>query len=74
LVAQSPAGATGHVVSVKGNSGDYEEVAVLSGSTSGNQWLEVPLPGPIEDVRFVGIETFESPSWIAWRETSIMGS
>jgi hypothetical protein len=74
LVAQSPSGGTRHVISVKGESGDYVEIATLEGDTADNQWLEVPLGGPLEGIRFIGVETFESPSWVAWREISVLGS
>ena len=29
---------------------------------------------PLEEERFIGIETVESPSWVAWREMSILGN
>jgi hypothetical protein len=29
---------------------------------------------PLEEERFIGIETVESPSWVAWREISILGN
>ena len=74
LVAQNPSGSTRHVISVKGESGDYQEIATLTGETTDNQWLEVPLAGPLEGLRFIGVETFESPSWVAWREISVLGS
>jgi hypothetical protein len=74
LVAQDPSGSTRHVISVKGESGDYQEIATLTGDTAENEWLEVPLSGPLEGIRFIGVETFESPSWVAWREISVVGS
>jgi len=73
LVAQNPAGATRHVISVMGDTGEFQEVATLTGETSDGDWLEVPLLEPLEHVRVVGVETFESPSWVAWREISILG-
>lgn len=74
MVAQDPPGPTTHVVSVRGESGDWRELATVSGTTSDGQWLDVLLSSPLEAVRFVGIETVESPSWVAWREISILGT
>lgn len=74
LVAQDPPGPTAHVVSVRGESGDWRELATLSDTTSDGQWLDVVLSAPLEGVRFIGIETVESPSWVAWREISILGN
>ena len=74
LVAQDPPGPTAHVVSVRGESGDWRELAILSGTTSDGQWLDVAPSAPVEGVRFIGIETVESPSWVAWREISILGN
>jgi hypothetical protein len=73
LVAQDPAGPTTHVVSVRGDPGDWVELPALTGETSDGQWIEVPLPEPLSGVRFVGVETRESPSFVAWREISIRG-
>jgi len=73
LVAQDPPGPTTHVVSVRGEAGDWLEVATLSGDTSDGQWLDVPITTPLDGVRYVGIETVESPSWVAWRELSVLG-
>ncbi|MET0696663.1 MAG: discoidin domain-containing protein [Acidimicrobiia bacterium] len=74
LVAQDPPGPTTHVVSVRGESGDWREVATLSVTTIDGQWLDVVPSAPLEGVRFIGIETVESPSWVAWREISILGN
>jgi hypothetical protein len=74
LVAQDPPGETIRVVSVRGETGDWRELATLSGPTSDGQWLEVPLAGPVEGIRYVGVETVASPSWVAWREVSILGN
>jgi hypothetical protein len=74
LVAQDPAGETTHVVSVRGVPGDWTELATLSGPTSDGHWLEVPLEQPLSGIRYIGVETVASPSWVAWREISILGS
>ena len=36
-----------------------------SDTTSDGQWLDVVPSAPLEGVRFIGIETIESPSWVA---------
>jgi hypothetical protein len=54
--------------------GDWTELATLSGPTSDGQWLEVPLEQPLSGIRYIGVETVASPSWVAWREISILGS
>lgn len=53
------------MVSVRGDSGDWRELATLSDTTSDGQWLDVVPSAPLEGVRFIGIETVESPSWVA---------
>jgi hypothetical protein len=73
LVAQDPPGGTSHIVSARGESGDWREIAALTGDTSDGQWLEVPLAEPLEEIRYIGVETVTSPSWVAWREISILG-
>src|SRR5215211_846837 len=44
-------------------------VATLSGWTVNGECLELTLP--IGPVRYVKIETLESPSWVSWREIEI---
>ena len=73
LVAQDPPGETTHVVSGRAETGEWSQIATLTGSTSDGQWLEVPLPQPLASVRYIGVETVASPSWVAWREISILG-
>jgi hypothetical protein len=60
-------------VSVRGEAGDWLEVATISGDTRDGQWLDIPITEPLDGVRYVGIETVESPSWVAWRELSVLG-
>lgn len=73
LVAQSPAGPTRHVVSVRGSPGTYRTVATLEQSTTDGDWLEVHPDTVLTGVRFVRVETTRSPSWVAWREISVLG-
>jgi hypothetical protein len=75
-VAQSPAGRTTHLVSTRGpGAGDaYVVRGQLSGSTSDSQVLEITGGAPWANVRFVRVETLESPSWVSWREIEVLGS
>jgi hypothetical protein len=73
-LAQYPTGDTTHIVSTKGaGSGDGWIVrAQLSGSTSDAQVLEVASGAPWTTVRYVRVETVESPSWVSWREIEVL--
>jgi len=75
LVAQSPAGRTRHVVSVKGESGAWREVHIFDGVTDDGDLLIFARDGGLENVRFVRIETTRivADLWPAWREVTILG-
>lgn len=76
LVGQSPGGDTSHQVLVKGpNSGDkFQTAHIFSGVTDDLQWLRLAFPEPLQEVRYVRIETISSPSWIAWREIEVIAA
>jgi hypothetical protein len=74
LVAQDPAGPTTHVVTLRDEAGATLATYTLAAATSDGDWLEPDLGGPLGGVRFVRIDTTASPSWVAWREVSILGS
>ena len=74
LVSQYPAGATTHVVSVRAAGGSWRKVATLSGRTTDGQWLDVRPAEALAGIRYIRIETAASPSWVAWREVSVLGS
>ena len=74
VVSQSPSGPTRHRVSVGATRGTMQPVAVLQGSTLDGDVLKVELAS--EDggaVRFVRIDTTDSPSWVAWYEVRVFG-
>jgi F5/8 type C domain-containing protein len=74
LVAQSPAGSTLHRVLVRGpESGPATPVDEFTGDTTDGDWLEFVPEVPLENVRYVRVETVSSPSWVAWREIVVMG-
>lgn len=74
MVSQYPAGATTHLVSVRAAGGSWGKVATLSGRTTDGQWLDVRPAKALAGIRYIRIETTTSPSWVAWREVSVLGS
>jgi hypothetical protein len=74
LVSQSPAGATHHQVFVRGPQSRAGTLVVeFRGDTADGDWLEFVPDPPLENVRYVRIETVSSPSWAAWREIVVEG-
>ena len=72
LTAQSPKGETVHrVLGRAGPDEPYRLLNEFTGFTRDGQWLTYSPPTPWKDVRFLRIETTESPSWVAWREIRI---
>jgi hypothetical protein len=74
LVSQYPKGRTTHVVSIRGASGAWRPLATLQGGTADGQWLTISPTHPLTGVRAIRIETRTGPSWVAWREISILGT
>lgn len=74
LVAQWPEGNTIHRLQVRQSNADsYTTVHEFSGLTKDNDWL-VFIPGhPLENVRYIRIQTISSPSWVSWKEISVKG-
>ncbi|NOY99181.1 MAG: amidohydrolase family protein [Chloroflexi bacterium] len=70
-VAQYPNGYTVHRVLGKGTEGDYQLLYEFAGETQDGDVLVYTPPEPWRDIRFVKIETTESPSWAAWKEIVI---
>jgi hypothetical protein len=74
LVAQYPAGPTTHRILVRASGAEGGTlVQEFSGETQDGDWLVFSPSPPLEDVRYVRIETVSSPSWVAWREIQITG-
>lgn len=73
LVSQYPAGETVHRVRGRGADPDapYVTLYTFSGATADNAVLQFTPPQPWSGVRYVRIETLESPSWVAWREIEV---
>ena len=72
LTAQSPKGETVHRILGKTNGADaYRVLHGFAGATIDGQWLRYSPPAPWENLRFLRIETTDSPSWVSWREILI---
>lgn len=77
VVAQYPAeGATTHRVWTRGpGDGDaYVLRETLTGTTRDGQTLESRAGAPWAGVRFVRVETTQSPSWVAWKEVQVLAA
>jgi len=77
VVAQYPAeGATSHRVWTKGpGDGDvYVLRETLVGTTRDGQALEARAGAPWANVRYVRVETTQSPSWVAWKEIQVLAA
>ena len=72
-VSQYPEGLTTHQVSGRGESGAYRLLHQSRGQTTDGQQLEVTTAAAWAGVRYLKIETTESPSWVAWREIAVFG-
>ncbi len=74
VVSQDPAGGTRHSMLVKGagTGGEYVLLHTFNGRTADLAVLSVPLDGPLEGIRFIRIETEDSPSWVSWREIEVI--
>jgi hypothetical protein len=66
---QSPSGATVHTIYGGPDMAHLVELYTFSGNTVDNQTLTVS--GSFPNVRYLRVQTFVSPSWVAWREISV---
>jgi hypothetical protein len=73
IVAQSPSGSTDHRVWVRGSApGDQERLLhEFAGQTTDSDSLNYTPAQPVEEVRYVRVETVSSPSWVGWREIEV---
>jgi len=74
LVDQTPSGTTRHRVYGGPSSGSLALLYEFYGYTSKGQWLEWTPQTPISNVRYIKVETVQSPSWVAWFEIEPYGS
>jgi len=70
--SQYPEGRTVHRILGKGASGQFVELTKLDGSTRDGQTLVFKPAEPIQNIRFIRVETLLSPSWVAWREIEVI--
>jgi predicted amidohydrolase YtcJ len=72
-VSQYPDGETHHQIWAALKPGNYLLLTEFSGATVDQQTLTFQ-PETLPTVRFLKIETTQSPSWVAWREIEVFGS
>ncbi len=72
-VGQSPAGHTTHVIRVSVDGQSWAVLTTFSGDTTTGQVLEYLPAAPVSGIRYVQIQTTESPSWVAWPEIVVEG-
>jgi preprotein translocase subunit Sec61beta len=71
VITQSPEGDTLHQVWVGSAADQLSLVHTFEGFTSDSQVLEFRPDNPIENVRFIRVETKLSPSWVGWKEIEV---
>jgi len=71
-ISQYPEGKTIHRVLGKGANGQFTLLTTFEGNTVDGQTLIFTPVEPIPNIRYIRIETTESPSWVAWREIEII--
>jgi len=69
--SQLPDGNTRHIISMGDTPGTLVPRADLQGFTRDRQWLEWTAAPPVPNVRYVRVETTESPSWVSWFEIEV---
>ncbi len=76
LISQYPLGETIHNIYIRGpGTGDnYILLQTFAGVTADLDLLSVTITDPLEDIRYIRIETASSPSWISWREIEIIAA
>jgi WD40 repeat protein len=73
FAAQTPAGATTHVVLGRNRGGPWRTLATLRGQTFDGQVLVHAFAGNLRPVRWIRVTTVRSPSWVAWKEIRVLG-
>lgn len=73
VVEQTPEGETIHVLMGRGSEEqEYRDLHIFSGRTYGGQVLAYSPEAPWVDLRFLRVETIQTPSWVAWKEIRIL--
>jgi hypothetical protein len=74
LVSQYPAGATTHLLQVQyAGTDSYVTVYEFSGPTGDNDILTFTPETPLENVTHIRVQTTSSPSWVSWKEITVLG-
>jgi predicted amidohydrolase YtcJ len=74
VVEQSPSGDTHHLIRGKGAEpgGEYVDLHEFARFTRAGDVLSYTPPEPWRGIRYVRVETVESPSWVSWREIEVV--
>ncbi|MEZ5175857.1 MAG: discoidin domain-containing protein [Acidimicrobiia bacterium] len=73
VTSQYPEGDTVHRVLVGASAAQLHQVYEFAGFTHDGDRLEHVFAGPLEHVRFVRVVTTNSPSFVSWREITVLG-
>jgi hypothetical protein len=71
-ITQSPAGETLHQVWVGETIESMYVLHTFEGHTVDGQVLEFKPGSPVENIRYIRINTRQSPSWIGWKEIEVL--
>lgn len=71
-IAQSPTGETLHQIWGRGSNDKLRLLHEFHGTTDDNQVLDFTPDKPIDGIQFVRVVTTQSPSWIAWKEITVI--
>ncbi|HUF36925.1 MAG TPA: amidohydrolase family protein [Anaerolineales bacterium] len=74
VASQSPAGETLHLVLGR-RPGDSQNITLgqLAGETADGHEFILTAGGPWHGIRYIIVQTIQSPSWVAWREIEVFG-
>jgi hypothetical protein len=74
FVRQYPNGSTTHKILTRQTTGDPWDLRyTFAGATVDNQVLEYSPPTAWPNVRYILVDTVDSPSWVAWKEIEVYG-
>ena len=72
VITQSPAGNTIHQVWVGPSIAELYLLHTFEGYTTDGQVLEFKPESPVENVRYLRVNTRQSPSWVGWQEIEVL--
>lgn len=71
-ITQSPTGKTIHQVWAGAKIDELHLLHTFEGTTVDGQVLEFKPDSPVENVRYVRVNTRQSPSWVGWQEIEVL--